>query len=373
MTAASAPRRLLVVSHPCVVPVNQAVYARLGPLGWDTHIVVPARWRHEYASEPFEPLPLEGLEGRLLPLRVVLPGRPQRHVYLARPARVIRSLRPEVAFVEEEGFSLPAFQWGSTLSRAGVPFGVQADENLDRPLPWVARWIRGHVLPRAAFVAARSPRAGDQARRWGATGRVALVPHAVPGWRPRPRPDRNGTFTIGFAGRLAPEKGVDDLVRAAGMLDGSTRLLFVGDGPLRAALETAATPSCAIEVRTGIGHGEMPAAYAEMDVLVLPSRTTERWAEQFGRVLVEALSCGVPVVGSDSGEIPWVVRETRGGKIYAEGDAAALAAALQELRDNSSERQTLARRGREAVQKLFSVDAAARALDAVLREVADAR
>ena len=371
MSSARASRRLLVVSHHCVVPVNQAVYARLGALGWDVHIVVPARWRHEYAPEPFEPLPLEGLEDRLVPLRVVLPGRPQRHLYLSRPSRVVRSLRPAVAFVEEEGFSVPAFQWGRAFVHAGVPFGVQADENLDRPLPWIARWIRRRVLGTAAFVAARSPKAGDQARSWGATGRIALVPHAVPGWECRPRPDRNGTFTVGFAGRLTPEKGVEDLVSAAGMLDGRTRLLLVGDGPLRGALESAATPSCTIEVRTGVGHGEMPDAYAEMDVLVLPSRTTERWAEQFGRVLVEALSCGVPVVGSDSGEIPWVIGETRGGKIYAEGDTGALAGVLEELRDNSSERRMLARAGREAVQKLFSADAAAHALDSVLTEVAD--
>jgi glycosyltransferase involved in cell wall biosynthesis len=55
-------------------------------------------------------------------------------------------------------------------------------------------------------------------------------------------------------------------------------------------------------------------AYAEMDVLVLPSRTTSRWAEQFGRVLIEALWCGVLVVGS--GEIPWIVETTGGGRVF---------------------------------------------------------
>ena len=366
---ATALRRLLVVSHPCVVPVNQAVYVELAELGWDTVVVVPSRWRHEYSPRTFSPEPLEGMEGRLVPVTVALPGRPQRHVYLARPAAIIRRLRPEVAFLEEEAFSVPAYQWGRSLAGAGVPFGVQADENLDRPLPWVARWIRRYVLARADLVAARSPAAAELVRRWGARGLVSLVPHAVPGWKGLPKVRANGTFTVGFAGRLTQEKGVEDLVRAAQLLDGRTRLLFVGDGPLRGELESAGTPSCTIEVRTGVKHEQMPEAYADMDVLVLPSRTTDRWAEQFGRVLVEALSCGIPVVGSDSGEIPWVVRETQGGKLFREGDAAQLAELLNDLRADAAGREAFARRGGEAVQRLFSVDAAASALDDALRRV----
>jgi hypothetical protein len=120
--------RLLVVSHPSVVAVNQAVYVQLRELGWDPLIVVPDRWRHEYAPGAFRPEPLAGLADRIRPVRVVLPGRPQRHFYLTRPTRLLKSFRPDVVFLEEETFSLPAFQWGAAAARLGVPFGVQADE-----------------------------------------------------------------------------------------------------------------------------------------------------------------------------------------------------------------------------------------------------
>jgi glycosyltransferase involved in cell wall biosynthesis len=369
-----APRRLLVVSHPCVVAVNQEVYVELSRRGWEISIVVPNRWRHEYSPKIFKPEPREGMEGALVPTRVLLPGRPQRHLYLVRASQLVRRLRPQVAFLEEEPFSIPAFQWGRTLAREGIPFGVQADENLDRPFPWVAKRIRSEVLSRAAFVAARSPAAGALVDCWGARGRVGLVPHAVPGWGCVRHGHRNGRFTIGFAGRLTPEKGVRDLVQAAAVLRGDTRLLFVGDGPLRTELEAiGAGGGCEVEVRTGVAHDRMPEAYAEMDVLVLPSRTTDRWAEQFGRVLVEALSCGVPVVGSDSGEIPWVVGATQGGRIFREGDASALAEVLGELRDDPAERGALACRGRDAVARLFSAPAAARSLEGLLVEALDAR
>jgi glycosyltransferase involved in cell wall biosynthesis len=110
----------------------------------------------------------------------------------------------------------------------------------------------------------------------------------------------------------------------------------------------------------------MPEAYSEMDVLVLPSRSTDRWTEQFGRVLVEALWCGVPIVGSDSGEIPWTVRATGGGCIFPEGDIQALARILSELRRSPAHRQTLVDRGREGARSLFGLDAAARALEGTL-------
>ena len=354
-----------MVSHPCVVPVNQSVYVRLAELGWDPVVVVPDRWRHEYSPEAFAPRPLPGMEDRLMPLRIVLPGRPQRHFYLARPAHVVRRVRPRAVFLHEETFSVPALQWGLTIRRMGVPFGVQAYENLDRPLPWPARLIRRAVLARADFVAARSPAAGELARRWGAVGDVVLAPEGIPDWeRPLRRPA--GPYTIGFAGRLVPEKGIGDLVEAVRLLEGPVRLLLVGDGPLRAELEGTTLPNGTLEIRTGVSHESMAEVYAEMNALVLPSRTTPRWAEQFGRVLAEALWCGVPIVGSDSGEIPWVIDATRGGRLFPEGDVHALSQTLRELRADPVGSEALARQGREAVKRLFSVSAAAEALDEAL-------
>ena len=151
--------RLLVVSHAAVLPANQPVYAELRRLGWEPTIVVPARWRHGYSPDPFAAAALPELETCLHPIPVALAGRPQRHIYRVRPGRLLRRLRPVVAFLEAEPFSVPALQWGLPLHRAGVPFGIQTWENLDRPFPAPARAIRRLVLDRAAFVAARSPTA----------------------------------------------------------------------------------------------------------------------------------------------------------------------------------------------------------------------
>jgi glycosyltransferase involved in cell wall biosynthesis len=370
---APAGRRVLVVSHPAIVSANQEVYRELSRRGWDVAIVVPSRWHHAYSDTDLQPQALEGLEGALHPTRVALAGRPQRHFYLRRPRALSRRFRAEVGFVEAEPFSLAAAQWGFAFKRLGIPFGVQCYENIDRGFPLPVRWLRGRVLADAAFVAARSETAGTLARAWGARGEVALAPPAVPAWPHTDRATVERPFTIGFAGRLVESKGLMDLLAAARALSAPVELLLIGDGPLRSQLEGQPIPGSAVRVLSGIGHDEMPRAYSQLDVLVLPSHSTPTWKEQFGRVIVEALWCGVPVVGSDSGEIPWLIGLTGGGLVFGEGDRRALAERLVQLRESAELRARLAEAGREAVARLFSVPAATDPLERLLAGAVQAR
>jgi glycosyltransferase involved in cell wall biosynthesis len=362
---AESSRRLLVVSHPAILSVNQEVYGELTRRGWELTIVVPSRWRHEYLDADVRPQALAGLEQSLRPTPVVLRGRPQRHVYITRPQALIKRVRPAVAFLEAEPFSLPAAQWGFALSRLGIPFGVQSYENIDRALPAPVRWLRTRVLRDAAFVAARSDSATRLAKAWGAGGDVGLVPPAVPAWEEVPAHGER-PFTVGYAGRLVESKGLADLLAAVRRLDGPLELLLIGDGEMRPQLEGQSIPGSQVRVLDQISHEQMATGYAQLDVLVLPSHTTPTWKEQFGRVVIEALWCGVPVVGSDSGEIPWLIGLTGGGLVFAEGDREALAERLRELRADPALRRRLADTGRAAVARLFSVPAATDPLEHLL-------
>ncbi len=382
-----AKRRLLVVSHPAVVSVNQEVYRELARRGWDVTIVVPSRWRHSYSKSPVTPRALDGLERSLRPVPVVFAGRPQRHLYLTRCRSLCTRLRPDVVFVEAEPYSLAATQWSRACRRSGVPFGVQCYENIDRTLPLPVRGLRSRVLRDAAFVAARSDTAARLTRAWGARGEIGLAPPAVPGWGSVPAARERGVggrgvggrgvggrpFTIGYAGRLVQSKGLMDLLGAVRKLEAPVELLLVGDGELRAMLEGQSIPGSQVRVIDGLAHDQMASAYAQLDVLVLPSRTTATWKEQFGRVIVEALWCGVPVVGSDSGEIPWLIGLTGGGLIFREGDSEMLADRLRRLRESPALRERLARTGRDAVEKLCSVSAATDRLEFLLTNAAATR
>jgi glycosyltransferase involved in cell wall biosynthesis len=363
-------QRLLVVSHPSVVSVNQEVYGELQRRGWDVTIVLPSRWRSEYSLRDIEPQVLDGMAASLRRTPVALRGRPQRYFYLARCSALAKAARPDVAFVEAEPFSLAAAQWGWTLKRLGIPFGVQCAENIDRRFPLPVRLVRSRVLRDAAFVATRSETAGRLARAWGARGEVALAPHAVPSWPDAPvRHER--PFTVGYAGRLVPSKGLLDLLAAMRRLQAPVELLLIGDGEQRAELEGQPIPGSHVRVLDDVAHDQMASGYAQLDVLALPSHTTPTWKEQFGRVIVEALWCGVPVVGSDSGEIAWLIELTGGGLVYPEGDSEALAARLAQLREQPELRERLARTGRAAVERLFSVPAATDALERLLAGAAD--
>lgn len=358
--------RVLVVSHPAVVTVNQEVYRELLRRGWQVNVVLPSRWRHSYSHGAVRPAALEGMQAALRPTPVALAGRPQRHVYLTSCRRVCRALRPQVAFVEAEPYALAATQWGHTFARMRIPFGVQCYENIDRPLPAPLRALRTRVLRNAAFVAARSDTAAELARAWGARGEVAFAPPAVPGWPARARAADHERFTVGFAGRLVASKGLDDLLAAVRALEAPVELLLLGNGELRAQLDGQEIPGSHVRVLDGLTHERMADAYARLDVLALPSHTTATWKEQFGRVIVEALWCGVPVVGSSSGEIPWLIGLTGGGLVFPEGDVAALARALAELRASPALRERLARTGRDTVERLFTVPAATDPLERML-------
>ncbi len=133
-------------------------------------------------------------------------------------------------------------QWARVLVRRDIPFGVQVAENLDRGLPAPLRAIRSGILHRAGFVAARSDSAAALARSWGATGEVALAPHAVPPWVAEPGLSPDSPFTVGYAGRLVPEKGLDDLLAAVRRLKAPTELVLIGDGVMREQLEGATIP-----------------------------------------------------------------------------------------------------------------------------------
>ncbi len=155
---------------------------------------------------------------------------------------------------------------------------------------------------------------------------------------------------MGYVGRLVPEKGLEGLLEAVAGLRGAWRLHIVGHGPQEAELKARVRHlglSHRVAFEGWLPSMRMPAFYRSLDALVLPSRSQPNWVEQFGRVLIEAMSCAVPVVGSDCGEIPTVVGDA--GLVFPEGDVEALRACLSRMMVDRELWEDLATRGRERV------------------------
>lgn len=131
-----------------------------------------------------------------------------------------------------------------------------------------------------------------------------------------------------YVGRLIPLKNLENFLEA--MRGIAATAVFVGDGPLRAALEARARLLGVPALFTGMKEGvDLAAWYDLADVLVLPSRQ-----EAFGAVTGEALSAGCPVVVSSRAGSSFLVREGENGSVIEPGDTAAFVAALHRWTDN---------------------------------------
>lgn len=119
-----------------------------------------------------------------------------------------------------------------------------------------------------------------------------------------------------------------------------------------------------------VPHGEVPSCLPAMDLMLAPSLTSRGWKEQFGRMVIEAFACGVPVIASNSGELPHVIGDA--GWIVPEGDAEALAAAIESALADPDRRAAVARKGLARVNE-YSTSTVGGRFAQFYRELVDAR
>ncbi|HET7322141.1 MAG TPA: glycosyltransferase family 4 protein [Longimicrobiaceae bacterium] len=325
----------------------------------DVVAVAPRRWG-AHAAEPATPG-----AATLRLRRAWLHGRNHLHGYPGLGGLLDRE-RPDLVHVDEEPYSLVTFQAVRLCRARGIPALFFAWQNLDKSPPPPFGALRRSVFSSVAGGIAGTESAARVLREAGFTGPLAVVPqfgvdertfHCDPRARCRGRRElglEDSDFLVGFGGRLVPEKGVHLLVRAVATLPG-VHLSLAGEGPERERLARLAREMGAadrIHFRGHLPSAVMPAWLAALDVLALASLATPRWSEQFGRILVEAMACSVPVVASRSGEMEQVVGDA--GVLVPEGDEPALRAALERLAADPGARRRLADAGRERVLAHFT-------------------
>jgi glycosyltransferase involved in cell wall biosynthesis len=173
------------------------------------------------------------------------------------------------------------------------------------------------------------------------------------------RPEQPG-LTIGFLGRLIPEKGLDLLFRACVKLVGRWSITVVGTGPAQEELEGLAERLGIAGRVTWLGNlprQRVEGIWPQLDCVVLPSRTAPRWVESMPRAAMEAMAHGAAVVASAAGALPEIVGSA--GIVVPEEDVVALAEALQRLHDDPRERERLATAGRQRVMSEYTDSAIA--------------
>ncbi|MDO8435327.1 MAG: glycosyltransferase family 4 protein [bacterium] len=160
-----------------------------------------------------------------------------------------------------------------------------------------------------------------------------------------------GRRIVLFVGKLDPQKNVHILIQAAALLPSDVCVVIVGEGPLRIALEAERIVRGLSDRILFWGHTDrIEALYHIADVLVLPSR-----AEGSPNVLLEAMSCGLPVIASDLPSIRFVVTHGVNGHLVPAGDAGALAKAIALVLADASHASALGHNARKTIEERFSL------------------
>lgn len=326
--------RILRVSHSAVVAAWRERERELRALGHDVVTLSAQRWDEGGVAVTVQPLPAEQVTG------VRTFGRhPALFVYDPKPLWRALGETWDVIELHEEPFALATAEILAlrALRQQRAPYSLYSAQNIRKRYPVPFRWFERWALRRAAAVSVCNIEAGRICEDKGFPGKARLIPLGLDVRHFSPAADRAARrdgVVVGYVGRFAPHKGVDVLL-AAVTGDQRLTLRLAGAGPQQAELSALVERLGLlgrVEFVGSLGQDALPDFYRSLDVLAVPSLPTPSWLEQFGRVAVEAMACGVPVVASDSGALADVVGGA--GLLVPPGDVDRLREALLRVGDD---------------------------------------
>ncbi|MEM9264887.1 MAG: hormogonium polysaccharide biosynthesis glycosyltransferase HpsO [Cyanobacteria bacterium P01_F01_bin.13] len=384
--------KVLVASHSYIVELNCEKLRALAHMGHDVTVVVPKRWNPGGVQNRIvEPEPRQEGSFRVVPVANFSQNNQGLLSFGWGIVDLLKTFKPDIIQVEQGSKSL-AYAELITLNRL---LGDKAKNlfftwwNLPYDLTFPLSLLEGYNLRHTDGLVVGNQDGADILKERGYHGPVRVMPQLGVDeglFRPQAQstlrqqlsiPDKD--FVVGFVGRFVPEKGLSTLFKAlATLVDHPWTLVLLGRGPLKETLQTEAqTLGMAERIRwiESVPHDAVPDYINRMDTLVLPSETTYEfktltsvgWKEQFGHVLIEAMACQVPVIGSDSGEIPYVIDDS--GLVFPEGNHEVLADRLRQLIQQPEQQQALAKKGYERAMKRYTNKALAIELLAFYQEL----
>ncbi len=373
----SRPLRVLTIGHSYCVALNRALAREVArDTDFDVTVAAPSFFHGDLRPVENEPEPTDSR------LKVVpIDTRLSKIVHLftydnAALKKIVREGDFDVVHAWEEPFILAGYQVARALRKSNARFCFRTAQSYVKRYPPPFSFFERRVLSRAQGWIAGASLVREAMLRRGfpaAQGRVLNLAVDLDAFKPLSDDEKAATrkelglggLVIGFVGRLAKDKGLDVLMSALERLpkDRSWSLLLLGSGDYREKVMSWAEQNGfrdRVKVML-VKHAEMPRFVGSMDMMVAPSQTMKNWREQFGRMLIEAFACGVPVIGSDSGEIPFVIADA--GKVVPEADVGEWARAIGELLDDADARADLKRRGLERAHKYSVASIAAQYRD----------
>lgn len=203
-------------------------------------------------------------------------------------------------------------------------------------------------------------------KKYGApTSKISALPIAgvdTDRYRPLDVQSADGRIPVATVGRLTPEKGYDDLFRCAQRLGTDFQFYIAGDGPEREWMERDAPGN--VTLCGTIPNDEIPEFLNRHEIYFQPSKR-----EGLCMTVIEAMACGLPVVGSKVGGITESVRDEENGFLCDAGDVGCFSTSVQRLAENPELRRDMGSAGRECVNERYSRNALADQFERTLAEI----
>ena len=361
--------KVLLCFHSMVTRSNHRLAEELSRAGEiELHVLTPEWWPEEARHVRLEKTWDANYTIQAAPIFYWKRPMPNLFMYRNGLAQVLRRVQPDILDFYAEPFSLAMGQ-ALALKRLyarDARLLFYSAQNIYKNYPPPFRWFEQWAFRSAAAAYVCNTEAGEVLRQKGYKGTLRYIPLGVDPevFKPLPAAERKAALlelgltatrpVIGYLGRLHWEKGLSVLLEAMVNVP-EAQLLLIGDGPHRAEMAEKAA-KLGLSARTcftgAINRLAVPEYLNCLDALVVPSLTTSSWKEQFGRIIVEAFLCGIPVIGSSCGSIPELIGNT--GVVVPEGAAEPLARAISQLLGQPQARQELAKAARQRALNEFT-------------------
>jgi len=363
--------KALICWHGAVESAYRKLFDEIANLGVEVSLIAPSEWTEGGRRQRLTP----GAAGYdITVLRAAFKDHIRAFFYPNVPGIIRKAsvFRPDIIHVMEEPFSLAAYEFLRIKKLFARPAKtiLYSFENIDIRQRFPYSVFQSYNLDNADAIVVVPEESMPLWRKRGFRGKISTIGLGVDSGFYRKVPKErafealktgpNDIFTVGYAGRVVKEKGIETLVEAQGILkkDNLTcRLLIAGSGDDKyksSLIKRSADLGVGglISYLGPLSQKDLPYFYSAIDALTLASLTTPGWKEQFGRTLIEAMACETPVIGSSSGEIPNVIGEA--GLVFKEGDATELAERIKRLMTDVVLRKGLSRKGLERARDEFS-------------------
>ncbi|MGB3402601.1 MAG: hormogonium polysaccharide biosynthesis glycosyltransferase HpsO [Microcoleaceae cyanobacterium] len=379
--------KILVASHTYIVDLNREKLRALAQLQPEIEVtvVVPKRWKPGGVQNKIIDSELidEGAF-KVVPVSNFSQNNQGLLTFGLDLISLLKQFKPDIIQVEQ-GSKAVTYAEFITLNKL---LGLKAKNlfftwwNLPYELKFPISTLENYNLKNTDGIVVGNKDGFEILRERGYSGPMEIMPQLGVDerlFKPTPQPElreklgiKTDEFIVGFVGRFVEEKGLLTLVEAlAGLKDLPWKGVLLGRGELRETLIQKAT-ELGLKDRLifveSVPHDQVQNYINLMDTLVLPSETTYKfktltsvgWKEQFGHVLIEAMACKVPVIGSNSGEIPHVIGD--GGLIFPEKNIDILRDCLRQLIEQPNLVKELGEKGYQRVMEHYTNTALAKKL-----------